>query len=52
MICGNGHGYMPIVIEGVPPEKFAAWVGAKHKNTSQNDVNTTRLASAASAASQ
>ncbi len=29
MICGNGHGYMPIVIEGVSPEKFAAWVQAK-----------------------
>ena len=29
MICGNGHGYMPIVIEGVSPEKFAAWVQAR-----------------------
>ena len=26
MICGNGHGYMPIVVEGVPPEQFAAWI--------------------------
>ena len=31
MICGNGHGYMPIVIEGVSPEAFAAW--AKTKKT-------------------
>lgn len=29
MICGNGHGYMPIVIEGVSPEAFAAWVQSK-----------------------
>ena len=29
MICGNGHGYMPIVIEGVTPDQFAAWVQAK-----------------------
>jgi cytochrome c oxidase subunit II len=29
MICGNGHGYMPIVIEGVTPEAFAAWAAAK-----------------------
>ena len=29
MICGQGHGYMPIVIEGVTPEEFAAWVQSK-----------------------
>jgi cytochrome c oxidase subunit 2 len=29
MICGQGHGYMPIVIEGVSPEKFAVWAQAK-----------------------
>ncbi|MBV8060770.1 MAG: cytochrome c oxidase subunit II [Alphaproteobacteria bacterium] len=29
MICGNGHGYMPIVIEGVSPDKFAAWTQNK-----------------------
>lgn len=29
MICGNGHGFMPIVIEAVSPEKFAAWVKSK-----------------------
>ena len=25
-ICGTGHGYMPIVIEAVPEEKFLAWI--------------------------
>lgn len=29
MICGNGHGYMPIVIEGVSPERFSAWIQSK-----------------------
>lgn len=29
MICGNGHGYMPIVIEGVSPQQFAAWAQSK-----------------------
>ena len=29
MICGTGHGYMPIVIEGVSPEAFDAWVASK-----------------------
>ncbi len=42
MICGNGHGYMPIVIEGVSPDKFAAWVQAKKTSTGQlnNKLNT------------
>jgi cytochrome c oxidase subunit 2 len=29
MICGTGHGFMPIVIEGVSPEAFDAWVSSK-----------------------
>jgi cytochrome c oxidase subunit 2 len=29
MICGNGHGYMPIVIEAVSEDKFDAWVQSK-----------------------
>lgn len=28
-ICGTGHGYMPMVIEAVEPERFAAWVNQK-----------------------
>jgi cytochrome c oxidase subunit 2 len=35
MICGNGHGYMPIVIEGVSPDKFAAWVQSKKSSVGQ-----------------
>ncbi len=28
-LCGARHGYMPIAVEAVSPEKFAAWVAAK-----------------------
>jgi cytochrome c oxidase subunit 2 len=28
-LCGARHGYMPIAIEVVPPEQFAAWVASK-----------------------
>ncbi len=28
-LCGALHGFMPITVEALPPEKFAAWVAAK-----------------------
>jgi cytochrome c oxidase subunit II len=28
-LCGARHGYMPIAVEALPPEKFAAWIKAK-----------------------
>ena len=28
-LCGARHGYMPIAVEVVPPEKFAEWVASK-----------------------
>jgi cytochrome c oxidase subunit 2 len=28
-LCGTGHGFMPIVVEAVSKEKFAAWVKTK-----------------------
>lgn len=28
-LCGARHGFMPIVVEALPPEKFAAWVKAQ-----------------------
>jgi cytochrome c oxidase subunit II len=27
-LCGARHGFMPIAVEALPPEKFAAWVKA------------------------
>jgi cytochrome c oxidase subunit 2 len=29
MICGLGHGFMPIVVEAVPPDQFEAWAARK-----------------------
>lgn len=28
-LCGVKHGFMPIVVEAVPPEKFQAWLASK-----------------------
>lgn len=28
-LCGSRHAYMPIVVEALPPEQFAAWVKAQ-----------------------
>jgi cytochrome c oxidase subunit 2 len=28
-LCGARHGYMPISVEVVPPEKFAEWIASK-----------------------
>jgi cytochrome c oxidase subunit II len=28
-LCGARHGFMPISVEALPPEKFAAWIAAK-----------------------
>jgi cytochrome c oxidase subunit 2 len=30
-LCGKDHGFMPIVVEVVSPEKYAAWVAAQKK---------------------
>jgi len=38
MICGQGHGYMPIVIEGVSPDAFATWAKAKKTAVGQNNL--------------
>jgi cytochrome c oxidase subunit 2 len=28
-LCGKGHGFMPVVVDAVPDEKFKEWVAAK-----------------------
>ena len=30
-LCGKDHGYMPIVVEAVEPEKYALWVTGQQK---------------------
>ena len=33
-LCGKDHGFMPIVVEVVSPEKYSAWVGEQKKKLS------------------
>jgi cytochrome c oxidase subunit 2 len=28
-LCGVGHAYMPVVVEAVPPERFAGWLAGE-----------------------
>jgi len=30
-LCGKEHGFMPIVVEAVEPEKYAQWVAGQKK---------------------
>ena len=32
-LCGKEHGFMPIVVEAVPPEKYAQWVAEQKSKT-------------------
>ncbi|HKA42259.1 MAG TPA: cytochrome c oxidase subunit II [Burkholderiales bacterium] len=32
-LCGKDHGFMPIVVEAVAPEKYAQWVAEQKKKT-------------------
>jgi cytochrome c oxidase subunit II len=32
-LCGKDHGFMPIVVEVVEPEKYAAWIAEQKKKT-------------------
>jgi cytochrome c oxidase subunit 2 len=36
MICGTGHGYMPIVIEAVMPDQFESWATSKKTAQAQS----------------
>jgi cytochrome c oxidase subunit 2 len=35
-LCGKEHGFMPIVVEAVEPEKYAAWLAEQKKKTAAN----------------
>jgi len=36
-LCGRGHGFMPAVVEAVPPEEFQAWLEAQRKGQQKAD---------------
>ena len=46
-LCGNGHGYMPIVVEAVSKEKFDAWV-QQNKAAMNGSAPATTVAAASS----
>ena len=35
-LCGKEHGFMPIVVEAVEPEKYAVWLDEQKKKTAAN----------------
>ncbi|MDT8449479.1 MAG: cytochrome c oxidase subunit II [Wenzhouxiangellaceae bacterium] len=39
-LCGKDHGFMPVVVEAVPPEEFRAWV-ANRKSDRTAEVTAT-----------
>lgn len=38
-LCGKDHGYMPIVVEVIEPEAFAAWLAAEKGNAAPVAAN-------------
>jgi cytochrome c oxidase subunit 2 len=38
-LCGKDHGFMPIVVEAVTPEKYAAWVAEQKKRMAATAVD-------------
>jgi len=38
-LCGKDHGFMPIVVEAVAPEKYAAWVADQKKKSAATAVD-------------
>jgi cytochrome c oxidase subunit 2 len=36
-LCGRGHGFMPVVVEAVPPEEFEQWLEQRRGDAKQAD---------------
>lgn len=49
-LCGARHGYMPIVVEALPPAEFAAWVKAQGGSMPGEGGGEAEVAPAAAAA--
>jgi cytochrome c oxidase subunit II len=49
-LCGARHGFMPISVEALPPEKFAAWVKAQGGQMPSNKAAATATQAAPAAA--
>jgi cytochrome c oxidase subunit 2 len=42
-LCGKEHGFMPIVVEAVEPEKYALWLDEQKKKTAANAATSGAL---------
>ncbi len=50
-LCGIDHGFMPIAVEALPPEKFAAWVRSRGGSMPSADAPQTAALARPAAAS-
>jgi cytochrome c oxidase subunit II len=41
-LCGKDHGFMPIVVEAVTPEKYASWVAEQKKTMASVAAESTK----------
>jgi cytochrome c oxidase subunit 2 len=41
-LCGKDHGFMPIVVEAVTPERYAVWVAEKKKMMAASAVDPSK----------
>jgi cytochrome c oxidase subunit 2 len=42
-LCGKEHGFMPIVVEVVEPQKYAQWVAEQKKKSATTAVDTSKV---------
>jgi cytochrome c oxidase subunit 2 len=42
-LCGKEHGFMPIVVEVVEPQKYAQWVAEQKKKSAATAVDTNKV---------
>jgi cytochrome c oxidase subunit 2 len=42
-LCGKEHGFMPIVVEVVEPQKYAQWVAEQKKKSAATAVDTSKV---------
>lgn len=42
-LCGKEHGFMPIVVEVLEPEKYAAWVDQKKREASAAEADPSKV---------
>jgi len=42
-LCGKEHGFMPIVVEVLEPEKYAAWVDKKKKEAAAAEADPAKV---------